>query len=281
MLVPVGLFRIWGERSNWLRILAAIATGLIVLGAALTFSRGGAVGFMLLLVIMTIMRYIKLYQLAITLLALVLLVQALPQYGTRLASLQRLAGLAEEDSAGVAGTDGATQGRLGEMAAAGLVFADHPVIGVGPGMFQYYYQDYAESIGLQVHQTTREAHNLYLDIAAETGLLGLILFLAILFGTLHSLARTRKRWMQSRPELANMATGFLLAILSYMTTGLFLSLAYERYLWLMLGLAGAASYVLSAESLTETGPTGKIAKEGGAARLALGDNTTPWSEVHG
>jgi O-antigen ligase len=138
-----------------------------------------------------------------------------------------------------------------------MVFADHPIIGVGPGLFKYYYRDYAESIGLQIHITTREAHNLYLDIAAETGLLGLILFLAILLGTLRSLAHTRRRWTQSRPELANLATSFLLAITSYMTTGLFLSMAYERYLWIMLALAGAVGHIANNLKPAELTPPGK------------------------
>jgi putative inorganic carbon (HCO3(-)) transporter len=257
MLVPLGLFRLWGERSTWLRISAAIATGLILLGVALTFSRGAAVGFMLVLVIMTAMRYIKPYQLVVTLLALVLLLQVVPQYGTRLASLQRVLGVAQEDSAGVAGTDLATQGRLGEMAAAALVFADHPIIGVGPGLFKYYYPKYAESIGLQIHTTTREAHSLYLDVAANTGVLGFVLFMAILLGTLRNLAHTRKRYARSHPELANLATSFLLAIVTYMTTGLFLSLAYERYLWVMLALAGAVGYIAKNSMPTGVVPSGK------------------------
>lgn len=251
MLVPIGLFRLWGERSKGLRALAAIATGLAMIGATLPFSRGAAVGFILMLVIMALMRYLKLYQFLIVVLGLVLIMQLFPQYGVRLTSLQALTGVVDQEGSGVAGTDRATRGRLGEMWAAGLVFADYPIIGVGPGQFQYYYADYADSIGLQVHTGTREAHNLYLDVAAETGALGLILFLAILFVTLRNLARIRKQWMQSRPELANMATGFLLAVVSYMTTAIFLSLAYERYLWLILALAGATSYIAKVEGSVE------------------------------
>src|SRR6185436_7636416 len=58
MLVPLGFFRFWGERSRPLRILAAIATVFCAMGVALTFSRGAAVAFVLVIVIMTFMRYI-------------------------------------------------------------------------------------------------------------------------------------------------------------------------------------------------------------------------------
>ena len=54
MLVPLGFFRFWGERSRLLRILAAVATGFCAMGVALTFSRGAAVAFVLVLVIMDV-----------------------------------------------------------------------------------------------------------------------------------------------------------------------------------------------------------------------------------
>jgi hypothetical protein len=58
--------------------------------------------------------------------------------------------------------------------------------------------------------------------------------------------------MQRRPELANMATSFLLSLASYMTTGLFLHLSYIRYFWLILALAGAASDVARISAQTKS-----------------------------
>ena len=242
MLVPLGLFRVWGERSKLLRLLALVFTAVIALGVGLTFSRGAAVGFLLMLVIMALLRYIKLYQLALIFIGLLLLLRALPQYGARLISLETVIGaLGGVEGSGIRAADSSTESRLTEMAAAGLAFADHPLIGVGPGMFKYYYPQYAETFGLRVQATYRAAHNLYLDIAADTGVLGLVCFLAILFVSLRNLVQTRRRWLQTRPDLANLATGLILAIVTYLTTGLFLTLAYERFFWLMLALAGVTS----------------------------------------
>jgi hypothetical protein len=89
-------------------------------------------------------------------------------------------------------------------------------------------------------------------MAAETGIVGLICFLLIVFVTLRNLARNRKRCLQSSPEFANIATGFTLAIVSYLTAGIFLSLAYERYFWLMLALAVATSQIIETAGLVET-----------------------------
>jgi putative inorganic carbon (hco3(-)) transporter len=250
MLVPLGFFRFLGERSRWLRILAAVATAFCALGVALTFSRGAAVAFGLVILIMTFMRYIKPWQLVMLLLAVVLLFVVVPEYRTRLTSLQGLSSLVAEDGsgAGAASADGSILSRATEGLAALLVFIDHPVVGVGPGMFRYYYQNYADYVGLRVLAADRQAHNLYLGIMAETGTLGIICFLLIVYVTLRNLERTRKRWAQSRPELANMATAFMLAIITYMASGLFLHFAYIRYFWLMMALAGAASYIVALEA---------------------------------
>ena len=80
----------------------------------------------------------------------------------------------------MASADRSTQGRLTEMISAGLVFADHPALGVGPGMFKYHFLKYANATGRQVHTEARAAHNLYLQIAAECGIVGIVSFFAIL-----------------------------------------------------------------------------------------------------
>lgn len=243
MLVPVGFFRMWSERAMVLRALALVATGLIAVGVALTFSRGAAVSFALTIAIMTFMRYIKPYQIVVVILGIALLFQAMPEYATRLTSLDRLSGVTNQDGAGIADADSSVQSRTTEMMAAGLVFLDHPLIGVGPGLFKFYYADYAELIGLRTHAGARAAHDLYLEMAAESGVFGLTFFLLTVFVTLLGLARTRKRCLSRHPALANTATGFLLGIVSFLVTAVFLSLAFERYFWMLLALSGATIHI--------------------------------------
>ena len=123
----------------------------------------------------------------------------------------------------------------------------------------------------------RQAHDLYLHIAAENGGLGLLAFLGILALTLRDLIRVRRRWLVARPELAAMATGLMLAVVTYMTTGLFLHLSYARYFWLVLAIAGAAAEIglrmaepvapqpVPAGRVTATGP-GSSDEPGGPSR---------------
>ena len=253
MLVPLGLFQLWIYRSIWVRILALIMTSLIIVGGALSFSRGAAVGFVLLILIMVFLRYIKFRQFVLLVVGVALILWAFPQYGLRLTSLNVIGSLATPESGpALAGADNAVVDRASLMIAGWMVFKDHPVFGVGPGMVKYYTEAYVRQIGISSVSGTFQAHNLYLGIAAEAGLLGLISFLLILFIPLRDLAHARKKWMVSRPDLTYLATAFFQAIVGYMVTGLFLHLSYYRFFYLILALAVVASRLGESSTLVES-----------------------------
>lgn len=268
ILVPLGLSRIWGERSPILRILALIATSFAGIGMVLAFSRGGAVGFGLLVLIMVFLRLIKPYQLAIFGLMIVFLLAAVPQYSGRLLSLSTLSGLFSDTGVTTA-VDTSFLGRATEMLAAARVFADHPLIGVGPGIFKYYSAEYGNQLGLSMLFGTREAHDLYLGIAADLGLPGLICFLSILFLTLRNLWQTHQRWKEKHPDLSNIAVSFMLSIIGFMTTGIFLHLSYLRFFIMLLALANATTMISVEEEevllVQRALDTGKLVTEKGQA----------------
>jgi O-antigen ligase len=226
-------------------LLKLAAFGVAILTSAaviLTFSRGAAAGFALLVIIMTILRYIKPIQLFVVLVLAGSLLIAVPSYADRLTSLTVIVDAVTGGDASN-NADTSILSRATENLAALKAFADHPIIGVGPAQFSSYYQQYADDIAISVRGTSRQAHNLYLATAADTGILGLICFLMVVFTTLWELAKARRKWLGKRPELANMATAFSLSVVAYLTTGLFLHMSYLRYFWLIMALAGAAALV--------------------------------------
>ena len=181
--------------------------------------------------------------LALVAVASAVLLAAMPQYWYRIARLQNvtavLGGAVSSDNE----PDGALQGRATEMIAAAQVFADHPVIGVGPGRFKYYSRQYGNELGIRRLEGHREAHSLYLGVAAETGVLGIACFLAMLGVTAHGLLRARARCAVERPELANLPAAYFAALVVYMTTGLFAHMSYIRFFYLILGLSAAATCI--------------------------------------
>jgi putative inorganic carbon (hco3(-)) transporter len=242
VLVPLGLFRMWGERRRILQVAALVATGFIGVGIVLSFSRGAALGLAALVGLMIILRYIRPVQVVALALAGLALLATQPTYFERLTTIQAVAG-ATGTRGEAAVEDGSIRKRANEMIAAALVFADHPVIGVGRGLFPVYYGVYGDEVGLIQDAEARQAHNLFLGILAETGILGFTAFMAIFSATLFDLARVRRRWLARAPAVADMATAYGLAIVAYLTTGMFLHLAYERYLWVLLALAGVAAVI--------------------------------------
>jgi hypothetical protein len=242
VLLPLGLFRMWGERNRVLRLAAGAATAFIAFGAVLTFSRGAALGFAVTVALMTLLRYIKVSQLVALLIGIAVLFTIQPTYLERLMTIDAVGGLT--GTRGEASSeDSSFRKRANETIAALLVFGDHPVLGVGRGLFPLYYGDYADEVGIASETEARQAHNLYAGILAETGLFGFIFFMAIFAATLIDLERVRRRWKTLAPEYADMAVAFTLAVVAYLTTGMFLHLAYERYLWILLALAASAAYL--------------------------------------
>ncbi len=249
MLVPLGLMRMWGERRGWARLLAAGATACIMLGMALAFSRGAAVAFVIMLLVMLVTRCATWRQCGVLVAAGIMALMMFPAYGARMTSLERLHGAATGGGReALIRADGAMRSRFTEAAAAGMMFLDHPLTGVGPGMYPVYYAQYAKKVGMAVKNRPRQPHNLYLGVAAELGLPGLLSLLAVLFMTLYYLVLARARCAVVRPELANLASALMLALVAYMASGLFLHFAFIRYFWLFMALAGATSHVALAES---------------------------------
>lgn len=242
ILIPLGLSRVWGERNPILRILALFATGIAGIGMVLAFSRGGAVGLALLILIMVFLRLIKPFQLIIFILLIVLLLAAFPQYSRRLLSLSTISGLFS-DQGDTTVVDTSFKGRATEMLAAAHAFADHPLVGVGPGIFKYYSAEYGNQLGLSMLFGNREAHSLYLGIAADLGIPGIVCFLYILYLTLHNLWKTHLRWKDKHPDLSNIAVSFMLSIIGFMTTGIFLHLSYLRYFMMLLALANVTTLI--------------------------------------
>jgi hypothetical protein len=242
--------------------LTSQAYGLLILGGILvTYSRGAFLSLVLLVAIAIATRFVRkkdVLWMGIGLTAVCLAVA--PGYIQRMNTLKGLAGLYSS----TAGTepDAVQRGRATEMLGAGRVFIDHPVIGVGPGQYsQIYSVEYMNRGDIMRRiKEERRAHSLFLELAAETGAVGLAIFLgvaAVLVRHLVTIARRVRRAAlpPSRTEAAgaDLALGFVLAIAGYFSAALFLHFSYQRYYWLLLALAGAAVQVLKSRDKTPRG----------------------------
>lgn len=260
--MAISLVFTFRERTAALRTVAGGATAVMLYAMALSYSRGAGLALAVLFVIMAFLRYFTAGQLLAMVLGVAVLLVAVPSYLDRVATVTSVSSANAEAGSSDPNADLSTQQRATEMRAAYAVFKDHYVIGVGPAVFPEYYRRYAQKIGGAIHQrersgakkgeeAKREAHNIFLDTAASVGIIGLVAFLGVLATSLAAILRTRRACLlDDDGEGADLATAVFLAIVAYVLTGMFLSLAYDRYFWLIVGLAGAASSV----ALVRPGP---------------------------
>jgi len=242
MLIPLALSRFWIERRVELRSVALLAGVAIAMGCALTFSRSGAIGFVLMLIVGMTLKFVSPRQVSMLGIGGLLILLAVPQYRTRLMTVPTAFGIFGASSTAEE-PDGAIRGRATEMLAAGRMAIDHPVFGVGPDLSGEYTREYGQVGGLRALEGPRETHCMFLEIPAETGLPGILLFLRMLAGTILSALRARFQISSLGRELAQTVSAFLLAITGYLVVGIFLHMSYVRYFWLMLAMTDAATCV--------------------------------------
>jgi O-antigen ligase len=249
VLVPLGLFRLKSERG-WLRWLAAGLTALIVVGVLLTFSRGAGIALALIFPTAGVLMKLKFKQMALVgVLLLTMVSVAAPDFVARMATLGGSATLISSQGEETSDTaDHSTRSRLTKNLAALHMFFDHPLLGVGPGNFGAYSNQYAEPVGVSVDIVGSKAHNLVLGLVAETGMLGLLTFCGAVGATLLSVWRVRRQALAGS-EMLGLANGLLLALAAYGFSGIFLHLSYQRYFWFLMALAGTLSIIVREQQL--------------------------------
>ena len=256
--VPLALFLLMAERRLLLRILAGVCLAAIAVATVYTFSRGGAITLVALTLLAVLLRFIRLRALAVIVLGVAILLIAVPSYWVRISTLSELPGTTSPAESGTQAPDGSIVSRGTENLAAILIFADHPAVGVGPSLYPQYYREYADRLGdysnqidIKLKNADRQAHTLYLGILAENGILGFVAIMGAIVVTLLHLNRVRRRCQREKPELALLASGFILSLTAYLITGLFLHLAYARYFFLILALCACASAILARVAAAE------------------------------
>lgn len=235
VLLPITLIPLW-IRTSWVeKVLATACFAAILCGVVLSYSRGASLAFCALVFAMVCLRQIRLRTAVILFAAVALFVVAInPAY---LGRVETLTGISSKN---LRTSEGAIQGRATIMLAGFHMFLDHPFLGVGPGQAPDHMAEYANRYGYERLGRETGSHSLYLEILAETGVVGFSVFLLLLFVAVWPLLQLRKYWAKERPEYSQILTSLVLAVLMFLVTGIFLHLAFARYFWLLLGLCSAA-----------------------------------------
>ena len=245
VLALLGVERLLHEKRLFWKIIAGWAAAASTLTVVFTFSRGTTIALVAALILFFWIYKLKPAQLIVILvLGVAMMLFAPPTYYQRILSIADI--LPSGPNGGInIYEDRAVQGRASENLTAWVMVMDRPFTGVGLSNFSYLYQDYGKSLGLAPSARNRSPHNLYLEVAAETGVIGLGVFLTMIILAMRSILQARRRFIDAGMEdYANMATGFAIAFAGYLLAALFVHAAYPRYFYLLIGIAFALPNLL-------------------------------------
>ncbi|NNF60397.1 MAG: hypothetical protein HKN06_03595 [Gammaproteobacteria bacterium] len=240
--MPIAVERMINEKFIGLQIAAGAALLLGLASVILTFSRGAFVAVLVVAGIAILASRSRRRLMALSALAVLVSLPLLPTgYLDRFASA--LPALSQERA------DVSVRGRASEMLVAWEMFRDHPLLGVGYQNYPEYFQRYTIEFDQMPRGQARPAHSLYLEIAAERGLLGLCTFAALLlyFGRV-VVEALRHPDRVGGEDAADMVAGLAMGFIAYLVAAVFLHDAYPRYFWLMTGLILAVSGMLSQQA---------------------------------
>jgi putative inorganic carbon (HCO3(-)) transporter len=221
----LGTVRSRSSRSTWW-VWAATAVLLVALVG--TRSRATILALLVMLVISVATRLISLRYAG----ALVVLVATVVAFV--LAVLPHPVGDAISDPQRYAETK--IQERNDVRQAAFEMTRDHPVLGLGPGSFALYNQDYRDDGEKPTDLDLDVAYSSLLEVWAELGSLGALALLAVF---VVPAAAVRRRWRADRSGLAAVT---LLALSGLMVAALLESEQYRLPLWFIAAMAAALGH---------------------------------------
>ncbi|ORM37596.1 O-antigen ligase family protein [Williamsia sp. 1135] len=135
------------------------------------------------------------------------------------------------------GIDPSILGRKAAQEIAWAMFDDRPIYGFGPGTYYTQVPEYAGTVQTAVVHPTDAPHNLYAQLAAESGIVGLTGWLVMVIGIVGLLALR----LYSNPSVRDrvLMAAAVAAVAAWSVASIFLHLAYFRSFALILALAGA------------------------------------------
>jgi O-antigen ligase len=253
--LPLAVMLALGQTRRGLRVLAMAGIPAITLAVIFSKSRGGTVGLiaMVLVLIYQIGR-LRPVVAATVIAATFATIPMLPEsFTSRMSSIFN----AEEDPTG------SREARKTLLREGYEAFLEHPAVGLGAGQFMNYRTD-------ERQVPWRETHNAVLQVAAELGVGGLIVFVIIIGSGFAAAVRTGKalrgarqrrrkvrlsgQLLARREPLELYSAALIASLTGWLVAAMFASVAYYWTLYLVLALATALRDITNRELLGAVTP---------------------------
>lgn len=255
-------------QAKWIRLSAIAGVLVLPLMIIITQSRGGilALASLGLLVLVQYRRQARGYALAFLSVGVVVLT-APPDVWDRLKGLLEVG----TDSASLSAVDQeeSAEQRFEIWKVAIAITKANPLTGVGLGGYPVAHRQMASSTAFApIARGARDTHSLYLNLLAETGLVGFLLFAGMLSAVFWSGKNAIRNLRYPDPVSARQIQTLLFGLVALLQACLFATLNAVPYLYVYLGVICSAIAVLSSST-----PGGTARRSSTKSR-----NLGPWSD---
>jgi len=268
LILPVGLMFAFNGSSRLEKWIAGLLSLTIISAIVTTLSRGSWLMLIAMLIVFVSVLYYRYGRTNPTLRGGMLAIAAAAVLSTVFLPDQikdRFTGLLENvQQYYTEGSipDQAISGRLDEMLGAIYAFSEYPVLGLGYNNYKASYQDYSRREGLKARGRDRSAHSLYLQLLAEGGIVGLLLFLSVVYITIRCALHAAKRLAaHGLMDEVYYIHGLLYGYIAYLAAALFLHTSFERYFWFITGILIATLNLIPTTSVNRSAPIRGVAKK--------------------
>lgn len=245
-MIPLAIGLLLSTRNLLAKPLYAACALLMIGGVAVSFSRGGFLGLLAACAVLA-WKLGRRNRLAMILVVCVLLVAALAiapgEYVNRISTI------------GSVSRDASSSSRRDLLVRSIIVSIANPVFGVGMGNFH--------TVSIQ----ELVSHNAYTQVAAEMGMAAMVIYIMFLVVPLRRLRVIEQATYEARrgSRIYYLSVAIQASIVAYMVTSFFSSVAYQFYVYYLVGYAVALRRIYEAQAGIEIVPLSKKEKRARAA----------------
>jgi O-antigen ligase len=244
ILLPFAFYLIFEGANATARLAGAGAAFCLLVAIVNTYSRGAALAVFAMLAAAALYKKLNPAYIVIAVVALLAVLPFLPPaYLDRLTTVFQTA----QGNQQTIYNEASIRGRAGAQQAAIAMFLDRPILGVGRENYPLYQLEYLAGTSLAYRARGIPPHNLYLEIAAEHGLLGLLVLAGLLLTAVRAVIEARRRFFAAGDRKTGELVAWMgIGLFGYMVSSFFLHGAYLYMLWLQLALIIAARQIARA-----------------------------------
>lgn len=238
ILIPIALYLMFEGRSRLGRFVGLVCAAILTAAVIFTYSRGDAIALGVIVLAAVLYKRPNPLWVVGGLVALVLALPLLP--ANYLARLSTVIDVAEGNRQTIIGED-SIRGRAGATQAAISMFLDYPLLGVGRENYPLYQPEYLSGTPFARVAGGIPPHNLYLEVAAENGIVGIVVFGGMLLATFGALSGARRQYRLTGRNKDGTLVGWLaIMLIGYLVSAVSLHGAFMYVLWLQVSLIAAA-----------------------------------------